>query len=632
MFSDLKTFFLKFHAFLFLLIALSSYAQKDTAKVNLISADILEFNRTVSPDYQILSGNVVFEYDSALMFCDKAHIYLQKDYVVAMGNVHIIINDTTHMYGDTLKIDGDKDLAVMVGNVKLIDNEVTLTTDKLYYYLKKDMAYYLTGGEITDPSSYLTSEKGYYYQDTKDFYFSDSVYIKNEDTEMFSDTLMYNTKTEITHFYGKSKIVQPDNTMLCEWGIWDSQNEIGNFSVNVELYSESRTLKSDSLYYDQSNGFAEAFQNVFFRDTVDNFMLNSHYGRFYETDSTFFARDSALLRMVDKGDTLFLHADSIFMIHDTTVHHQKVLYAFYKARIYRDDFQAISDSIVFMTNDSVMYLYNNPIMWLEQTQMIADTIYFTYLNSEMDKLFMRNNAFIVSKESTDDFQQIKSNDMEGDFVENELDVLWADQEAETLYYIFDEQMLLIGINKTISAKVKIKFFENAVDHIIFYETPEGSLSPEDEVSEKDKILSDFRWEQSVRPKYPADVFRDPAIEPEARELPAEKFDSINIPDSLQHIFPDSLMQILSDSAQIHVGKDRAGETTKPDVVSDENKGRNQNKTDNNQAVDNKGRQGTKTEEKKDKKECFIKRWFRNWKEKRIQKKTLSLQFQKKYLI
>jgi len=613
--------FFWFICFIFTFNVTAVHSQNDTAKVNLISADILEYNNAINPDYQLLKGNVVFEYDGSLLYCNYAKIYIRKDYVVAKENVHIIINDTTHMYSDSLIIDGDTELAEMMGNVKLIDNEVTLTTDHLYYDLKRDVAYYLTGGEITDPENYLTSKNGYYYQKSKDFYFSDSVYIKNKDTEMFSDTLMYNTKSGITHFYGKSKIVQPENTMFCERGTYDSNEEIGKFNKNVELYSGSRILKSDSLYYNGTLSYSEAFGNVFFQDTTDNILLNSHFGRFFEKDSAFFACDSALLRIVEKEDTLHLHADSLFMMNDTVLHMQKVLFAYNKARIWRYDFQAVSDSIVFLTKDSVMYLYSSPIMWLDNTQLIADTIYMTYLNGQTDRLFMRQHSFIVSKEKTGDFQQIRSINMEGIFADNALDMLWANDSAETIYYVFDDDMLLIGINKTISERVKINFTENNVNYIVFYNTPTGTLKPEDQISEEEKYLSDFRWEESVRPKYPADVFRDPLLEPEARELPKAIPDSVIHNDSLIHI-PDTLNNMPVQGEQ-----------------DQENKVKNRYtiETDNEQQSDTKGRENIKPDQKEEapalrenetndvsKEKCFIKRWIRQCREKRNQKKLVFL--------
>jgi lipopolysaccharide export system protein LptA len=597
-------------------------AQKDTAKVKLIAADILEYNKSLNPDYQILTGNVVFEYEDALLYCHQAKIYINRDLVVTNGNVHIIINDTTHMYGDSLRIDGDTEIAELMGDVRLIDNEITLTTDHLYYDFKNKVAYYLSGGEITDPENYLKSQRGYYYQNSKDIFFRDSVYVQNKDTEMFSDTLMYNSKTEITHFFGKTIIRQENSELHCEKGTYDTKNDIGKFSQNVKLFSGSRALYSDSLYYDKPAGFSEAFSRVFFRDTTENMLLNCHYGLFYEHDSTFFATDSALLRIVEKSDTLYLHADSLFLVNDTILHMQKVLLAFHKARMWRHDLQAVSDSIVMLQSDSLLYLYNNPILWMDNTQLIGDTIQLTNKDGKMDRLYLNHNAFIVSQEKSSDFQQIKSKNMEGIFVENELDRLWANEESETLYYVFDDEMLLIGINKTISEKVRINFIENKVDNIIFYNSPKGNLYPEEEITDDEKQLSGFRWEQSVRPKYPEDVFRNPDIEPEARERIKIEPDTIILSDSL--FFNGNVLDV-EDSTHIrtdleNVEKGRMKTIEPADTTHTEKKDRIAPITDEiKQPSDHENIQKAEVS-----KTCFLKRLKQKCKN-RKNKKTVSLQ-------
>lgn len=595
-------------------------AQQDTAKVKLIAADILEYNKSINPDYQILSGSVVFEYENALLYCDQAKIYIHKDLVITKGNVHIIVNDTTNMYGDSLRIDGDKELTELIGNVKLIDNDVTLTTDHLFYDFNRKIAYYLTGGEITDPSSYLTSQRGYYYQDSKDIFFSDSVYIRNEDeTEMFSDSMMYNTKTEITRFYAKTTLIQAENTLFFESGSYDTKKDIGQFKENVRLLSGSRTLFSDSLYYNKILGYSEAYKNVVFTDSTDNIIVNSHYGKFFETDSSFCVTDSALLMIVDAPDTLYLHADSLILLNDTLIHMQKVLYAFNKARIWRFDFQAVSDSIVLLQNDSVLYMYKNPVMWMDKTQLVADTIILTYLDRQLDRLFLKENAFIISQEKTTDFQQIKSRDMEGIFLNNELDRLWANNESETLYYVFDNKMLLIGVNKTTSEKVQISFKENKVDNIVFYNSPKGTLFPENELSEKETILDGFKWEESARPKYPDDVFRNPEIEPEARIHNVFQNDTINVNDSTfisDSLFQDSLNKPFIDDNSA----EKSRKPSKTDVNQAEEKESKNDQGIRKTKSNGKNKEPIELQEKNDHpKRCFIRRWISECREKRKQK-------------
>jgi lipopolysaccharide export system protein LptA len=526
---------------IFFQISLFGQERKDTAKVNLISAEMLKYDKSINPDFQILDGNVIFEYDGSLLYSDRTHIYIHRDYIENYGNVHIIINDSTHIYGDTLTIDGEIELAEIYGNVKLIDNNITLTTSTLFYNLQTDVAYYNNWAEIINERNYLKSVKGKYYTNTKDFHFYDSVFFKNDDIVMHSDSLLYNTNTEIAYFFGKSEIISDENTLLCEYGYYDTKNDIGRFSQNATLYSGNRILTADSLFYTKPSGYAEAFFNVELKDTIDNYIVNGHYGKYFETDSSFIVTNSALLRLIEKKDTLYMHADSLLMFNDTLHFHQNVIRAYYMARIFRKDFQAVCDSLIYLREDSLLFLYNNPVMWLDSTQLLADTIKLELQNEELETLYLYNNAFVISKENVDDFQQIKSKNMFAYFVDNELDHLWAHEDVETLYYIFDELEKLIGINIAKSEKVKIQFWENEVDRIIFYQNPSGTMNPEEQLSKEKQKLSGFEWFDGLRPQFPADVFRNPKIEPYPQKILLPSDTSLIVPMQ-DSIISDSIHQ------------------------------------------------------------------------------------------
>jgi len=571
-------------------------------KVKILSAELLNFNKSINPDYQIFSNNVIFEYDGSLLYCDIAHIYLNRDYVVCFGNVHIIINDTTNIYGDTLIIDGDKNLAEIIGNVLMIDNKMNLKTDKLYYDLNTDVAYYLNGAEITDPENFLSSKRGYFYSKTNEFYFSDSVYVKGTDSEMFSDTLMYNTKTEIVRFFGDSKIISEDKTMFSKAGTYDTKNDIGKFSHDVQIFSGSQILKGDSIYYNKILEFGEAFKNVEFQDTTENIILNGEYGKFFENDSSFYVTQKALMRMIDKSDTLYLHADTIYSLNNAPIHEQRIVYAHNMVRIFRDDFQAKCDSLVLLSKDSIMYLFFDPIMWMDETQLLADTIKLEYADGKMDKLYLNSNSFIVSKENENDYQQIKSNFMIGHFEDNEMDVLWAHNNAESLYYIFDNSKLLIGINKTTSEKIKIKFRDREVDNISFFNNPKGNMSPEDEITDTEKLLKDFRWESSKRPMHKFDVFRNP-------ELQAEAYDILYYTDSnfvlMDSLLTDSISQSDSLNLESNTGTMR-GKGRGEGIKTEEDE--NINKLNPDIKKRNESKKDLKTEKKK----FFLFRWVKSF--------------------
>ena len=80
-------------------------------KVFLEYADRLSMDERISPDYQVLNGNVKFRKEGMFMFCDSAHFYEKTNSLDAFGNVRMEQGDTLFVYGDVLYYDGEDELA-----------------------------------------------------------------------------------------------------------------------------------------------------------------------------------------------------------------------------------------------------------------------------------------------------------------------------------------------------------------------------------------------------------------------------------------------------------------------------------------------------------------------------------------
>lgn len=58
-------------------------------RVFLEAANELEFNELITPDFQILRGDVRFRKDSMYMYCDSAYFYEKTNSLDAFGNVRM---------------------------------------------------------------------------------------------------------------------------------------------------------------------------------------------------------------------------------------------------------------------------------------------------------------------------------------------------------------------------------------------------------------------------------------------------------------------------------------------------------------------------------------------------------------
>ena len=54
-------------------------------------------------------------------------------------------------------------------------------------------------------------------------------------------------------------------------------------------------LTADSLFYTKPEGYAEAFMNVQLKDSVDKYIVNGNYGKYFESDSAFIVTEKHCL-------------------------------------------------------------------------------------------------------------------------------------------------------------------------------------------------------------------------------------------------------------------------------------------------------------------------------------------------
>ncbi|MCF8303437.1 MAG: hypothetical protein K9I94_09210 [Bacteroidales bacterium] len=489
---------------LMLLPAIKGFSQ-DTAIVRLIEARYMKYDKQLGENIRRVIGDVIFEHDSAYLYCDSAYLNDARNSVEAFGNVHIESGDTLHLYGDQLDYSGNTKVAKVHGNVKLVDSTTTLTTEHLTYDRKTEVSRYYSGGKIVDPENELTSQIGHYYANDNKFFFKEDVQLVNEDYTMRSDTLIYYSDTQIAHFHGPTTIVSDENTIYCENGWYDTQNDVSQFNENARFINGEHSLQGDSLFYDRNRGFGQAFRNITMIDTSQDVVLKGHYSEYYENKGFSYMTDSTTAIFIEDNDSLFLHADTLKATFDSA---QKLdnIYAYYKVKFYRNNLQGACDSMIYGLNDSLISLYRDPVIWAETNQLTADSIKIKTDQKNVDSLYMYNAAFIVSKDLEEKFNQIKGQNMFGYFKNNELKKIFVNGNSETIYYIRQEDNTLVGVQKAVSSNMIIYLRENEVFRINYIEAPDASVYPKNELPAEEEKLRNFQWLESRRPKSKFDIY------------------------------------------------------------------------------------------------------------------------------
>lgn len=476
-------------------------------QINVRNANSLEFDETLS-GAQRLIGNVIFEHEGTLLYCDSAYLYESTNKLDAFSNVRIQ-SDSIRISGDRLSYDGKTKIADITGRVvKLIDNTATLTSDRLKFDTEHNIVSYYNGARITSTKNNyeLNSRKGEYHSRDKFLYFSQNVTLVNRDFSIQCDTLNYNLKSETAFFVGPTKIKSKENSMYCESGLYNTKQDYGEFRKNAQIFNSKEKIKADEITFNQKSKSGFAKKNVMITDTSGQVILTGHKADYSQNSGNIVLSDSAVMRKIFSNDTLFLHGDTLVSLSKEN-QTQRILSAFHRVKFYKRDFQGKADSLTYSEKDSVIRLFGNPVIWNNANQLSADTVRIYMQNSELKELIMRKNAMIISEVDSSRFNQISGKYITGHFWDNELRKIDVKGNGQSLYYVRDNDEQYIGLNKVSCSHLEIFTDSARVQKIAFHHKPDATLIPMNQIEKAETILKGFEWLNEQRPNNKNDIFR-----------------------------------------------------------------------------------------------------------------------------
>lgn len=486
-------------AIVFLLSALHSLGQKKQEEIELIHADKFTVDKYTPKGAKKLKGSVKLKHQNALMFCDSALLF-DNNSVKAKGHVRIVENDSLTLVGDSVFYDGNTKLAQFRGNVIIDNRSSILKTDFLDYNRETGVGTYYNGGEIDSKQEkvHLTSERGYYYTEAKMFHYKTDVVMTHPDYVIRTDTMHYSSDLEKTWFYGPTDIEFDNRDIYCEYGWFDQLADRANFIRNAKILTSGQILMGDTIDYNQKDQIGISKCNVVMIDTSQKFEVNGDYAIYYEKDSVTYVTKNMLMKQDMDGDTFFLVADTLHSFVDSCWH-ERIVRTYHNTRFFKVDMQGQCDSLIYHTADSIIYMYTDPILWSDNNQITADSIRLTMSNGTMDRMYMDRNAFIIAKEDSLLYNQIKGIKMIGYFKDSELNKVDVFGNGQTIYYPREEDRTLIGVNETKCTNMTIKIDSSAIEKISFYDRPTATLTPSDDMPNGGLMLDGFNWRINDRP-------------------------------------------------------------------------------------------------------------------------------------
>lgn len=477
-------------------------ARRNVEYVYLLHARETRYNRNINADAQILVGDVAFRHDSLYMYCDSALFYEGSNSLDAYGNVRMNQGDTLFLYGDRLYYDGNAQIAKVRDNVRMQDPAMTLLTDSLNYDRTINLGYYLDWGELRDTTNTLTSEWGEYNTVTRNAVFNYNVTLTNSRYTLTSDTLRYNIDTRVARISGPTRIVNDDNRIYSEHGIYDTVHDLVTLTDRSVVENDDNRLTADSIYYDRTAGYGEGFRHVILDNFKDRNRLTGNYVYYCERNDSAYATDDAMVTDYSQGDSLYLHGDTLRMttFHFGTDSVYRLVQAYHKVRMYRDDVQAVCDSLVMNTRDSIITLHYDPIIWNGPQQVLGEKIVIYLNDSTIDWAHIQNQALIAERLDSVHFNQISGREVKAYFHEGEIEHADVSGNVMVIYYYREENdTAFIGMNTTEATLLTARMKERQVDKLLVTGRSNGIFYPMTQLPQGKTKLASFAWFSHLRP-------------------------------------------------------------------------------------------------------------------------------------
>jgi lipopolysaccharide export system protein LptA len=480
---------------LFLLFSSSTFAQQETM------LEIQKADRLIgSSGFQRLIGNTVMKHQNSLIYCDSAYFYETENKAKLFGNVRIFDQKdpviTTSRYAE---YDGNTRIAKLRNRVVFKNESTTLYTEFLDYNRETGIANYFNDGKVVDSTNVLTSSNGIYETTIEKITFTEDVILVNPDYTLKTNFLIYSTIPKTAETVGLTNIVSEEGNKLNaqKGSFYDTENKLFRF-YDGEVETETSLVYAENLFYDEKKQYYEGRGDLSVYNKEREIEIFGEEGKYWEEGKYSKVYGNALVQKYFELDTMFMIADTLIS-QDSELENERFLQAFYNVRLIKSELAGRADSLTYIYSDSTIHLYQDPVIWNNKSQITADSIRILIANEELDKVFLTQKAFNVTRDTLGNFNQLKGRKMVGIFNDGEIQRLDVTGNGESLYFDLLNDSTLRGVNKSICANMIMLFEEGNVSKINYLIKPEGQFTPPHMLKKENKQLEGFVWREEEKP-------------------------------------------------------------------------------------------------------------------------------------
>lgn len=208
--------------------------------------------------------------------------------------------------------------------------------------------------------------------------------------------------------------------------------------------------------------------------------------------------------LANAADSLTVAADSLSAPKDSTK--LNFITAIKNVRMFRKDIQLACDSLVYNDLDSLVRMYEKPFVWNEgNRQYSADSIYAVIKDRAMQKASLMSNAFIIVKEDSLCFDQIRATEMLAYFdTTGALTRFDALGEANAVFYL-QEDSVYATVNKSAAKMLSARFLNGELDKVYYFDAAKNDGYPVAQMTRDERVLKGFDWQIDACPRGKQDI-------------------------------------------------------------------------------------------------------------------------------
>lgn len=453
-------------------------------------------------------SGAILENENTRLSSQRGYYYTEQNLAYFGGNV-IVSDPEFSLKADTLKVDTDKNISYFIGPTDILTkNNEQIYSEEGFYDPAFEYAEFSKRPRFKSKDGFAKAKKIRYIGSEDKISLEGDAYFKNDKQVAEADTIIYNTALKQFSSRGVTTIQEEGRQILADNSFYDDSLAVAIFVGNVCISDSNKIICADSIRYSEERKVGEAFGNVISRDTVENITLECEQLFYNDSTSYVLALGRPFMTSVVNEDSLFLAADTLVTYSQDTINFSdsmQILIAIDDVRVYKSDFQAVCDSLVYSTIDSVFQFFKDPVVWSDTSQFTGDTINVILKNGGIHQVLLKRKAFLIN--STDEiyFNQIKGREIIANFKNDSIRTMNVNGNGETIYYIQDAQKAYITANKTICSEMLITFQNNELQDILFYKMPSGQTFPMKKIERKPLELEDFQWRIKERPRSKNDL-------------------------------------------------------------------------------------------------------------------------------